>query len=316
MLKIFKALADPTRLRLLALLMHGQLSVQDMTTVLEMGQSRISRHLKILFDCDLLAQQKQGTWCYYRLQIDEVPFRQIWQVLRAEFERDPIYRGDASRLMQLVESRRRQSRDFFDQHARRWDELNSNLLPTTDYLPALLQRIGRPPSLLEIGVGTGSLLQELANDIPRLIGLDQSTVMLEETRNRLENAGITHVDLRLGDMENPSLGEDSVDAVVLNMVLHHAEQPLQVLSGIIRTLRPGGMLVIADYLEHKHDWVRQALADVWLGFSAETLLGWLSELGLQQLKSEVSTVDSEKQSVVLVSGIRPETAEKRKGETA
>ncbi|PLX78978.1 MAG: ArsR family transcriptional regulator [Desulfuromonas sp.] len=314
MLQVFKALADPTRLRLLALLTHGELSVQDITTALDMGQSRISRHLKILFQAELISQQKQGTWSYYRLHVGQELFARIWPLLREKFDHDPLYREDASNLVRLLESRRQQSREFFDQHARRWDELSSNLLPTSDYLTELRRRIGSPTSLLEIGVGTGALLQELAGDISRLIGIDQSAAMLEEARSRLEKAGIRHADLRLGDMENLLLGDIQVDTIVLNMVLHHAEQPLLVLKKMVQALRPGGMLVIADYLEHKHDWVRQALADVWLGFTTDTLLAWLDEVGLQQLEAEVTAQDSKKQSVVLVSGVRPETTVETKGE--
>lgn len=304
MLQVFKALADPTRLRLIGLLAHGQLPVQDLTAVLGMGQSRVSRHLKILLDAGLLEQMRQGTWSYYRLCLDAPFFSRLWSMMKDDLARNSDCRHDAAALVRLLDVRRERSREFFDHHARLWDDLSRRLLPTSDYRRELLKLIGHPHSLLEVGVGTGILLQEIARFVPVVIGLDQSAEMLAETRRRLAGSAAGPVDLRLGDMEQLPLEENCIDTVVLNMVLHHADRPADVLAEAARVLRPGGRVLVADYLEHRHDWVREAMADTWLGFSIPDVTAWLAAAGFDRIETSTLTESQDKQPVILVTGTK------------
>ncbi len=278
---VLKSLADPSRLRLVNILGHGEFTVQELTTILRMGQSRVSRHLKIMTEAGILTLKKQGTWSYYRLT-EEPFFTAIHPALAKELENQPGHRVDLERLAGVLEARRRRSQEFFDQHARQWDHLVREVLPTAEYLDALLAVLPACDRLLEIGVGTGSLLSALRQKGGEIIGVDHSPAMLEQARSRLAADGLTGVDLRLGEMSHLPLPDASTSVAVLNMVLHHAAQPAAVLGETGRVLAAGGVLVIADLLRHEREWVRERLADQWLGFETQEIDSWLNSAGFTQ----------------------------------
>lgn len=280
LIPLMKALADPTRLRLLVILERSECTVQELTAILEMGQSRISRHLKILVDSKLLGVKRQGTWGYYRTIFSDELLAGLWPVILPGLMEIAGKKGDLERLATVLDARRRRSREFFDRHARRWDELVQQVLPVADYRSTLLERLPPSRELLEVGVGTGSLLLQLSEKAGRIIGVDHSPGMLEEARARIAAEGLgDRVELRLGEMAHLPLADGSVDCALLNMVLHHAADPATVFYELARVLKRGGSLIIIDLQRHDQEWIRDAMADQWLGFSREELDPWLNTAG-------------------------------------
>jgi ArsR family transcriptional regulator len=283
MLDTLKALADPYRLRLVAVLLRGEFTVQELTAILKVGQSKVSWHLKILAEAGVLEVKRQGTWSYYRAGGASSFFAAIRPVIEAGVEDLPERHADLAAVAAVLEERRRRSREFFDRHARQWDDLAKTLLPVADYVAQLLALVPEGKTVVEVGFGTGGLLPALAARGARVIGVDHSPAMLEEARRRLAQAGLAGIDLRLGEMTHLPLPDRSADCVVLNMVLHHAADPAVVLAEIRRALLPGGILVLADLARHEREWVREQLADQWLGFGEEELKGWLTVAGFGEI---------------------------------
>jgi ArsR family transcriptional regulator len=286
MLETLKALADPSRLRLTALLLSGEFTVQELTHIMAMGQSRISRHLKILTDAGVLAVKRQGTWGYYRIAAENRFFHDIRPVFEREVEALPERNRDLTAVVNILEERRRRSQEFFDRHARQWDDLARTLLPLPEYRQHLLAQLPECDTVLEIGVGTGVLLIELAARSSRVIGVDHSPVMLEEARRRLVDRGVIGVELRLGEMSHLPLPDASAGCVVINMVLHHAADPSVVLNEIRRVLSLGGTLLLADLARHEREAAREQLADQWLGFEEIELTGWLTTAGFSHIRCQ------------------------------
>ena len=279
MLELLKSLSDPCRLRLVTILLHSELTVQELTCILRMGQSRISRHLKILSDAGVLTVKRQGTWSYYRVGEGNQFFNALLPAFERELETLPERACDMAALALVLEERRKRSQEFFDRHARQWDELARTLLPVPDYLGRLLKLVPEAVTLLEIGIGTGRLLTELSRRAEKVIGVDHAPAMLEEARRRLDSEGITGIELRLGEMTHLPLPDSSVGCVVANMVLHHAAEPGAVLLEIQRVLLPGGLLILADLARHERESAREQLADQWLGFEEPELSLWLTAAG-------------------------------------
>ena len=281
MLNLFKALADSTRLRLLRILRQGDFTVQDLMQILNMGQSRISRHLKLLSAAGLLCVEKQGTWRYYRLSPGEGLFSDIWPLVEARLAELAWQEQDAAGVLQVMAERRRRSQDFFNRHARDWDNMHVELLNLPDYRDCLLDLLPEDGLLVEIGAGTGSLLPLLVRKAARVVGLDHSPSMVALARETIvQNQLADQVEIRLAEMNHLPFPDGAVRTVVMNQVLHHAEQPVEVLKEISRVLDPQGMLVLADLVRHQHDWVRHRLADQWLGFKRNELESWLAEAGM------------------------------------
>lgn len=304
MLTIFKALADATRLRLLAVLARGEFTVQELTAILDMGQSRISRHLKILTEAGLLSVKRQGTWAYYRLEGQDAFFSDIRPFVEARLGQVAGAARDRECLLEVLEQRRSRSLDFFERHARQWDDLVQEALPTAAYLDTLLEFIPEVAVVLEVGVGTGNLLGGLHGRAQRVIGVDHSPVMLEQARNRIENAGWSGIALRLGEMRHLPVCDGEVQWAVLNMVLHHAPQPQLVFHELARVLAPGGGITLADLQRHEHEWVRDRMADQWLGFEVPELEDWLRAAGFRPLSSRVVTGSPGEHAVVLLSAVK------------
>jgi ArsR family transcriptional regulator len=300
MLQTLKALADPSRLRLTAVLLRGEFTVQELTRILKMGQSRISRHLKILSEAGILAVKRQGTWSYYRTGGESAFFTAIRQAVEQGVKELPDQAKDLAAVAAVLEERRRRSQEFFNRHARQWDDLARTLLPVPEYRDRLLAQVPEGSAVVEIGVGTGGLLPALAARGARIIGVDHAPAMLDEARRRLDLAGLTGIELRLGEMTHLPLPDASAGCVVANMVLHHAADPAAVLTEIRRVLAPGGVLILADLARHERETAREQLADQWLGFGEEELAGWLHEAGFGDLRIERIEGTSGQETLLLV----------------
>jgi ArsR family transcriptional regulator len=299
-LATLKALADSNRLRLTAVLARGEFTVQELTTILSQGQSRVSHHLKALAEAGVVTVKRQGTWGYYRLDDSASLFVELRPLLERRFDELPEHAADLSRLARVLEARQRKSRDFFDRHARQWDELAGRLLPLPDYRGRLLELVPAGGVLVEIGSGSGALLGELSRRGAQLIAVDHSPAMLDVARQQVAAEGLRNVELRLGEMMHLPLADGAAGAVLLNMVLHHAADPPTVLREIRRVLAPGGVLVLADLARHEREVAREQLADQWLGFDEAELTGWLLAAGFNEVDCERIAGVSGQESVLLV----------------
>lgn len=305
MLSTFKALADPTRLRILSVLMRGEFTVQELTDILQLGQSRVSHHLKILTDAGLLSVKREGTWAYYRVDGRNEFFNAIRPVVEPRLQGEVVSGSDSERLLKVLEQRRCRSLEFFDRHARQWDDLVRGALPTPDYKDALLDRVPKVPVLLEVGVGTGNLVGGLRRHADRVIGVDHSAVMLEQARQRISGERLSDVDLRLGQMQHLPVSEGEVGWAVLNMVLHHAPHPQQVFHELNRVLTTGGGITLVDLDRHHDEWVRESLADQWLGFERDELEHWLTAAGFECTFFTRISGRSGEHAVWLLSAVKP-----------
>lgn len=304
MLDLLKSLADPCRLRLTAVLLRGEFTVQELTRIFGMGQSRISRHLKILTEAGVLTVKRQGTWSYYRVGEGNDFFNAIRPVFEHEVECLPERAADLAALALVMEERRRRSLEFFDRHARQWDDLARTLLPVPVYRERLVALVPAGAAVLEIGVGTGGLLPELAVRASAVIGMDHSPAMLDEARRRLSQTGLDGIDLRLGEMTHLPLSDEGVECVVANMVLHHAADPVAVLREVWRVLKPGGTVVLADLARHEQEWVREQLADQWLGFEEDEIRNRLTIAGFETVQIEQVFAATGQENVLLVRGVK------------
>lgn len=305
MLDLFKALADQTRLRLLAILQLGEFTVQELVEILAMGQSRISRHLKILLAARIVQVKREGTWAYYRLQPSNPLFAQMQPILQPCWSELPGYSRDRTALAAILAARRNRSRAFFDRHAWQWDQMAGERLPVADYLPQLLVQIPPCSRLLEVGTGTGLLLEPLCANGRQVIAIDHSPAMLAAARTRVSTGGLESVALLLAQMEALPLAAASIDVAVMTMALHHAPDPLAVLVEQARVLRPGGSLFCCDLQRHQQEWVREQLADQWLGFTAEDLRSWCLTAGLQQIAITTISGRPEQLPVLIITAHKP-----------
>jgi len=304
LLPLFKALADNTRLRLIAILDRGEFTVQELVGILQMGQSRISRHLKILTEAGVISVKREGTWAYYRLDPQNSYFRSQLPELRDMFYEIEDAERDSAYVNEILAQRSDRSQKFFQQHAHEWDRLARELLPTPDYFPQLYESLPSGELLIEIGVGTGSMLRDLSCITRSVIGVDHSPAMLQAAGERVASDGLGNIDLRLGEMEHLPVENNVADVVLLHMVLHHAASPEAVIAEVQRVLRASGRVFIVDLLRHRHEWVRERLADQWLGFECSELEQWCRTCGLNDIRYQVTEGTSGQSSVVQLEAVK------------
>lgn len=279
LLQIHKALADETRLRLMRLLARSPLNVNEVIDILRMGQSRISRHLRILADAGLVTRRREGTWIYYeRTPAAEDPL--VVDVLRlvADHERTvPEYDTDMQRLERAIEARRQEMRRFFDSRADGADLCHASLDGAFYRQVALSLLPERCGTILDLGTGSGMLLPALLERADRVIAVDASTTMLDMARTSAgDHAG--RCDFRLGDLEHLPVRDGEVDAVLACMVLHHVSTPAAALAEAWRALGEGGGLAVVDLMAHEDESLRE-VADLWMGFQPAEMRRWLTAGG-------------------------------------
>ncbi|NNF05924.1 MAG: metalloregulator ArsR/SmtB family transcription factor, partial [Candidatus Eisenbacteria bacterium] len=260
-----KALADPSRLRLLHLLEAHELSVGELTSLLGMTQSRVSGHLAVLREAGLVRDRRQGTSSYYAME-PSGDHAAIWDALRARLPEDPQYHDDTQRLTAYLAQRRERNREFFDRASESWNGNRSESLGHGAGLAALAGLLPQNRVVLDLGTGTGTLLPSLANHLGRVIAVDSSSGMLEQAKVRMAELRINNVSFIHGELESLPIPSHSVDGVVANMVLHHIAEPAQVLREIARVLRPDGRGVIVDFSAHDEQWLLEEERHLWAGF--------------------------------------------------
>ncbi len=279
LLEALRAAAEPTRLRLLAILARSELTVTEITQVLGQSQPRVSRHLKLLCDAGLLDRVPEGSWVFYRLTDARIA-RTFVDLLGHD---DPALEADRERLAAVQQVRQAAADSYFQQHAHEWNDIRSLHVPEEQVERALLALVGNEQvgDLLDVGTGTGRILTLLAPRAVRATGIDRSHEMLAFARAALGPADLRHVQLRHGDMYHLALPARSLDLVVLHQVLHFAEDPGAVLREVARVLRPGGRLLLVDFAPHREESLREEHAHRRLGFSTDDIEHWSAAAGLR-----------------------------------
>ena len=300
-----RAAGEPTRLRLLALCAHGELSVGELVRILGQSQPRVSRHLKLLVEAGLLERHREGSLVYYRL---------VGRGASAELARtlvdllpgdDEELNRDLARLERVRERRVAAAEAYFRENAADWDQIRALHVPEAEVEARLAEIVGDAgiDSFLDIGTGTGRILQLFAAQAASGVGLDNSAEMLAIARARLERDGHHHVRLRKGDMHDMPLADGSVDLATLHLVLHYALEPELVLAEAARTLAPGGRLVVVDFAEHAEERLRTEHAHRRLGFGGAELSTLIAAAGLET--GPVVSLAGEPLTVNIWQGRRP-----------
>jgi ArsR family transcriptional regulator len=278
----FQALADPTRLRILALLRLMELSVGELAQVLGQSQPRVSRHLKVLADAGVLERRKEGSWVFLTLtEPDRIEpmFALIdgW----ADPQTQLLFASDAARTDTIRAERAEAANRYFTGHADVWDQIRSLHVAESEVERAIDRALGRRPlgRLVDIGTGTGRMIELFGPRATEAIGIDRSSEMLRLARVKLESAGIPS-SLRQGDMYALPLPDHSADSIIIHQVLHYAHSPAAAIAEAARVLAPGGTLLVVDFAAHEREELRERDAHIRLGFEDEVMADWFVAAGL------------------------------------
>lgn len=277
-----KAAAEPTRLRILLLLSGGELSVKDLTRVLGQSQPRISRHLKLLAEAGLVERVREGSWAYFHLAHRSVAASLARTLIEAVDDADGVIERDRTRLEGLRGERVEAAQAFFRAHAAEWDRIRSLHVDEAEVEAAMLDALGSGPfrSLVDLGTGTGRILELFAGRYEEAIGIDASPPMLAYARAKLDRLRSARAQVRQGDILNLPLDDRSADAVVMHQVLHFLADPARAIREAARLLAPGGQLLIVDFAPHELEFLRDSFAHVRLGLARDAVAQWLGEAGL------------------------------------
>jgi ArsR family transcriptional regulator len=292
-LKSLRALSDPTRLRIVALLERSELSVNELQEITRMGQSRISTHLGLLQDSGLLESRREGKRTFYKIssQADELSREFVQLAVRGAKELTEAS-ADQLNLKRIIVRRSQAQELYFNQVAGRFDRSYG---PGRSWqaFGQLLLRLIPNITVADLGSGEGLLSELLARRAKKVIAVDNSEKMVAFGAAKAKKNKLKNLEFRLGDLENPPIEANSVDLVVLSQALHHAADPEKAIRSAHNILRPGGQLMILDLLEHSFDKARELYGDRWLGFPEGTLHRWLEAAGFKKI--EVTVVAREEQ---------------------
>lgn len=272
----FKALADETRLRIYGVLLQHELNVNEVVSVFGMGQSRISRHLKILTDSGLLQCRKDGLWSFY--SADKGQTGTVWSDLIGEVGY-PEAHQDLEKATRVYNRRVEDTARFFDTVAEDWEQLKQELLAGSGLEERLERLVPKCEVAVDLGCGTGDLLPLLCRKAKRVIGVDNSPGMLEAAR-KLHHLDETRVSLRVGDLLHLPLRDSEVDCAVMTMVLHHMSEPEKVILEVAKVLKAGKTFVLIDLSKHRDEKMRKRYHDRWLGFEQSEIRTWMTRAGL------------------------------------
>ena len=300
LLRWMHSLADATRLRLLVLLGEYELGVSDLCDVVQLPQSTVSRHLKILSDEGWVISRRQGTTNLYQMVLDELdqPQRELWLITRSQASDWATLGQDRLRLQQLVLSRQQDAGAFFADAAEHWDAIRHELYGSTFTRDAMLGLI--PPSwvVADLGCGSGALASELSPFVRQIIGVDASPAMLDAARQRTRE--LSNIDLRQGDLTSLPMSDACVDATLCVIVLSYVERADQAVREMARVLRPGGRAVVVDLLAHNRDPFRRQMGQVHSGFTTDALQRLFSDAGLRDVRCRPLPPSSEATGPALV----------------
>ncbi len=284
-LDLLRVLGDPTRLRILGLLSQAELSVGELARALAMGQSRVSNHLKILREADLLGERHEGSFTYCRLNVPEGAAGGLWRALEPGLDELEDRMADKRRLAAVLADRV-DSRAFFDRIAGDWDLIGSDFARGTGRVEALSLLVPRGLVVADVGCGTGYLSRALARRVARVVCVDSSEAMLGRARENLRDVPAA-LEFRPGSIEALPLRDAEVDATFAHMVLHHLPDAVPGLREMVRATRPGGLVACVELLPHREDWMRGAMADTRLGLEPAALASDFRAAGLADVGHEI-----------------------------
>jgi SAM-dependent methyltransferase len=311
-----RALAEPTRTRIVSLLGHGESSVSDLCEILGQSQPGISRHLRQLLDAGLVTRHREGSFMFFGLPSSaEEPWRSCRAVIDAIDPSDPVIAGDRRRLAEVRERRAALAHDHFAAHADDWERERGHSVPDESLLPVILEMVTAPGaslgSVLDIGTGTGRMAQLLAPLARRVVGLDPNHTMLRVARANLDRAGIHHVELRQGDVFHPPFAPAEFDLVVCHQVLHFLDDADRAILEMADLIGDGGRLLIVDLPPHGVEELRRDHAHRRLGFSTGQIIQWFERAGLEFLaERRVDSSDDRLPSVIWLAS-RPTSTQER-----
>ncbi len=277
-----KAAAEPTRLRILALLRSGPLTVKDLTRILGQSQPRLSRHLKLLAEAGLVERAPEGSWVFFHLAQDGQHRGVAAHLLASLDPADAVLARDHQRVAAVKRDREAAAQAYFAKHAAQWDKIRSLHVAEADVEAAIRTALGARKSdlLVDLGTGTGRILELCADRYARGIGFDLSPAMLSYARSKLDRAGIGHAQVRQSDILNVPLADAMAGTVVMHQILHFLSDPVRALHEAVRILAPGGKLLIVDFAPHELEFVRETYAHERLGFADAQVRQWLADAGL------------------------------------
>jgi ArsR family transcriptional regulator len=302
-LKSLRALSDPTRLRIVALLEKDELSVNELQEVSRMGQSRISTHLGLLLDSGLVETRREGKRSFYKLASSNGLTSDFIQLALRGARELPEHASDQINLKRILHRRREQAQVYFNQVAGRFDRVYG---PGRSWqaFGHLLLRILPPLVVADLGSGEGLLSELLARRCKRVIAVDNSEKIVAFGAAKAKKNALKNLEFRLGDLENPPIEPNSVDLVILSQALHHAADPAKAVAGAHGILKPGGQVMVLDLSRHSFQRAHELYGDRWLGFPESDLQRWLEAAGFKKI--EISVVAREEQpphfETVLASG--------------
>lgn len=283
LVSVLKAIGEPTRLRILTLLARGELTVSELVQVLGQSQPRVSRHLKLLTESGVVERQPEGAWVFYRLADDAPPARQVAAAVIASIPRDDgVVRRDLERLEAVKAARAEAARAYFRAVAQDWDRIRSLHQSETDVETAMRRAAGSGSFdlMIDVGTGTGRVLQVFAPIVRRGVGIDLSHDMLTVARHNLEAGGVTNCSVRHADLYALPFENACADLVVVHQVLHYLDDPGLAVFEAARTLKRGGRLVLVDFAPHGHEFLREEHAHRRLGFADGEVKEWAEAAGL------------------------------------
>lgn len=283
LLSRLKAAGESTRLRLLVLLSAGELNVKDLTRILGQSQPRISRHLKLLTEAGLIERYREGSWVFFRLARSGGSGELVRAIVRSLDPDDSDLELDRARAEAVMQERAATAQAYFKEHAGEWDVIRSLHVAEDDVEQAIVEALGPGPfgTLVDLGTGTGRILELFAGRAKRAVGVDINRDMLAYARAKLEAASLDNCQVRHGDLFSLSFADGEVDAVVLHQVLHYLDDPAGALREAARILAPGGKLLIVDFAPHELEFLRETHAHRRLGLEPEQVVDWIASSGLK-----------------------------------
>jgi ubiquinone/menaquinone biosynthesis C-methylase UbiE len=283
LLGALRAAAEPSRLRLLVLCARGELTVTELAQILGQSQPRVSRHLKLLCDAGLLDRAREGSWVFYRLGSGRAASLLSRHLVDACGEHDETIALDLQRLAAIKRQRAELAAAYFRDNAAHWHRIRSLYVDEAEVEAVLADIVGAfaPRDLLDIGTGTGRMLELLGPLVANALGIDQSREMLALARVNIERTGLSNCIVRLGDMYQLPLPDASFDAAIIHQVLHYADRPAAAIAEAGRVLRPGGSLIIVDFAPHELEFLRDEHAHCRLGFADDDIAAWFRAAGLE-----------------------------------
>lgn len=278
-----KAAAEPTRLRILLLLSASELNVKDLTQILGQSQPRISRHLKLLSEAGLVERFREGSWVYFHVSDRTDGGRLTRRLLETVAADDPVMRRDRVRADAVKRDREQAVQGYFQKHAADWDRIRALYIPEKSVEDAMLETLGPGPFklLLDLGTGTGRILELLSGRFDRGVGLDVNQSMLAYARSKLASGAFGNAQVRHGDLYNLPFANGVADAIVMHQVLHFLAEPAAAITEAARVLSPGGRIMIVDFAPHDLEFLRDAHAHERLGFAPTQIQQWFEDAGLR-----------------------------------